>query len=135
MLLEAAKGERLEALFVLAVTTGMRQGELFALSWNDVDLDSASLTIRATLQRMRGQGFVFLLPKTKKSRRKITLSARAVEALRRHDVGLALELASKRVSGNKSSLRLHSPGCFYYRFVREPAGDSNPRPAVYETLG
>lgn len=94
MLLEAAKGERLEALFVLAVTTGMRQGELLALRWKDVDLDSASLMIRATLQRVRGQGFVFLSPKTKRSRRKITLSSRAVEALRRHQAQQAEERAA-----------------------------------------
>ena len=51
MFLEAAKGERSEALFILAITTGMRQGELLALRWKDVDLDAASLTIRTTLQR------------------------------------------------------------------------------------
>ena len=36
--LEAARGDRLEALYVLAVTTGMRQGELLGLKWQDVDL-------------------------------------------------------------------------------------------------
>ena len=38
--LEAAKGERLEALLVLALTTGMRRGELLALRWDAVDLDA-----------------------------------------------------------------------------------------------
>ena len=92
--LEAVKGERLEALFVLAITTGMRQGELLALRWKDLDLDAASLTIRATLQRLRGQGFVFSSPKTRKSWRKITLSARAVEVLRRHRTQQATEGAA-----------------------------------------
>src|SRR5437870_4471536 len=36
--LEAARGERLEALYVLALTTGMRRGELLALRWQDIDL-------------------------------------------------------------------------------------------------
>ena len=36
--LDAARGERFEALYVLAVTTGMRQGELLALRWQDVDV-------------------------------------------------------------------------------------------------
>jgi integrase len=44
-LLKAAKGTRLEALFVLAITTGMRQGELFALRWSDVDLAHRALSV------------------------------------------------------------------------------------------
>jgi integrase len=44
-LLEAAQGDRLEALYVLAVTTGMRQGELLALKWQDVDLGNATVAI------------------------------------------------------------------------------------------
>jgi integrase len=39
-LISAASGERLEALYALAVHTGMRQGELLALKWADVDLKS-----------------------------------------------------------------------------------------------
>src|SRR5215218_2101147 len=42
--LEAAYGDRLEALYVLAVHTGMRQGELLALKWQDVDLENATLS-------------------------------------------------------------------------------------------
>jgi integrase len=41
-LLDAAQGDRLEALYVLAATTGMRQGELLALKWQDVDLGNAT---------------------------------------------------------------------------------------------
>jgi integrase len=48
MLLEAARGDRLEALYVLAIHTGMRQGELLALKWEDVDLDAAVLRVRGT---------------------------------------------------------------------------------------
>ena len=40
-LLRATRGDRLEALYVLAVTTGMRQGELLALRWQDVDVKTA----------------------------------------------------------------------------------------------
>ncbi len=45
-LLDAARGDRLEALYVLAVHTGMRQGELLALKWQDVDLENARITVR-----------------------------------------------------------------------------------------
>ena len=48
--LEAAKGERLEALLVLAITTGMRRGELLALRWKDVDLDRGVLAVTGALQ-------------------------------------------------------------------------------------
>ncbi len=43
-LLEAARGERLEALYAaLAVTTGMRQGEILGLKWENIDMESGTL--------------------------------------------------------------------------------------------
>ena len=82
-LLDAATGGRLEALYVLAVTTGMRQGEILALRWRDVNLDVGTLQVRATLQRNH-EGFVFAEPKTAHSRRKVALGRATVEALRSH---------------------------------------------------
>ncbi len=83
-LLEAAKGNRFEALFVLAVMTGMRQGELLGLRWQDVDLDAGTIRVRQTAQRVKGEGLVFGPPKTEKSRRRIEVSETVVAALRRH---------------------------------------------------
>jgi integrase len=83
-LLAAAAGDRLEALYMLALTTGMRQGELLALTWANVDLDTGALMVTATVQYAAGGGFTFLPPKTKRSRRKIALPAAAVAALRKH---------------------------------------------------
>src|SRR5215204_2298970 len=54
-LLEAARGDRLEALYVLALNTGLRQGELLALKWEDVELEDAVLRIRRTLTRTGGK--------------------------------------------------------------------------------
>ena len=82
-LLDAARGERLGALYVVALSTGMRQGELLALHWKNLDLDAASLQVRGTLQRVDG-GLAVLEPKTAASRRQITLPAETVAALRRH---------------------------------------------------
>ena len=42
----AAQGDRLEALYALAITTGLRQGELFGLRWEDVDLEAGRLSVR-----------------------------------------------------------------------------------------
>jgi integrase len=47
-ILEAARANRLEALYVLAVTAGLRIGELLGLRWEDIDLDSEALHVRRT---------------------------------------------------------------------------------------
>ena len=82
-LLEAARGDKLEALYVLAVHTGMRQGELLALKWQDVDLENGKLSMRRTLTKSGGR-LLMGEPKTKKSRRTISLGAGAIRALRAH---------------------------------------------------
>jgi len=84
ILLQASQGHRLEALFFVALATGMRQGELLALKWQDVDLERGHLTVRATLQRNRGGGFVLVPPKTKRSRRRVVLPTVAIQALIAH---------------------------------------------------
>jgi integrase len=82
-LLETACGDRLEALYVLAVTTGMRQGELLGLKWQDVALEAKTLRVRRTLTRHGGK-IALGEPKTKKSRRTIHLTDAAVQALKAH---------------------------------------------------
>jgi integrase len=72
------------ALYALAITTGMRQGELLGLRWQDIELDAGRLAVRQALQRQRGNGLVFVEPKTPRSRRTIILSRRTVAALREH---------------------------------------------------
>jgi integrase len=70
-------------LWRLAATTGMRRGELLGLSWGDVDLDKARLTVRRQLIRM-GRRTGFGRPKTEAGRRCISLDPTTVEVLRRH---------------------------------------------------
>ena len=83
-LLAVAQGDRWEALYVLALHTGMRQGELLALRWRDVDLARGTLQVRATLQRTKEDGYTLTAPKTKHSQRRIKLGTAAVEALSAH---------------------------------------------------
>jgi integrase len=83
VLLEVASGDRLEALYVLAIHTGLRQGELLGLKWEDVDLESGTLRVCRTLVTAKG-GPVLTAPKTKGSRRSVKLTQGAVEALRSH---------------------------------------------------
>ncbi len=80
--LEAARGDRYEALYVLAVTAGLREGELLGLKWEDIDLDVGSLAVRRTLSEACSGRF-FEAPKNGKGR-SIKLTRQAVEALRTH---------------------------------------------------
>jgi integrase len=82
-LLETVRGARLEALYVLALSTGMRLGELLALKWEDVDLEGGRLRVRRTLTHA-GKAFVLGEPKTKNSRRTIRLTKGANSALKAH---------------------------------------------------
>ena len=71
--------DRLEALYVAALGTGARQGELLALTWADVDLDARTMRIRHTLQRNTR---TVAEPKTAGSRRTLSLAPSVVTALR-----------------------------------------------------
>jgi integrase len=86
--LAAAHGDRFEALYVLAVHCGLREGELLGLKWDDVDLESGMLRVRRTLSEPR-TGYVFEPPKNGKGR-SIKLTRAATEALRGH-LGRQLE--------------------------------------------
>lgn len=89
-LFRAAERDRLESLYVTAVMTGMRQGELLGLHWRDVDLDRGAIQIRGTMSAMPS-GLRFAETKTRGSRRQVLLTQRAVDALRRHRAAQAAE--------------------------------------------
>jgi integrase len=82
VLLEAASESRLEALYVVAVHTGLRRGELLGLKWTDTDLNSARLTVRRSLD-VDG---TFKLPKNRAAKRTLKLTPRALDALKMHKV-------------------------------------------------
>jgi integrase len=83
LLIEASSGDKLGALYVLAVTTGLRQGELLALKWRDVDLENTKVCVRRTITKSGGK-LLLGEPKTKASRRTISLTGSAVQSLRSH---------------------------------------------------
>lgn len=82
-LLAATEGHPLYMPVLLAVTTGMRRGEILALRWQDVDMAAGKLSVRQAVQKTR-DGVSYKQPKTQKSRRVITLPSLLVEALRHH---------------------------------------------------
>jgi integrase len=83
--LGAVAGDRLSALFTVALALGLRQGEALGLSWADVDLDAGTLRVRFALQRVDGE-YSLTEPKSKQSRRTVNLPAVAITSLREHRV-------------------------------------------------
>ncbi len=87
-LIEVAKGRRLECMITLAVVTGMRRGELFALHWRDVDFEKKVLYVRWSLSYVNADGtgckYVEEQPKTEAGKRMIPLPDIAIEALKQH---------------------------------------------------
>ena len=81
--LDVIRRNRLEALFVVAIREGLRQGEILALHWRDVDLDGGALAVVGSLQGPRKK-LVVGDPKTRKSRRRLELFPETVDALREH---------------------------------------------------
>jgi integrase len=85
--LEASRGERLEALYMLAVHCGLREGELLALRWEDVDLEAAkpALLVRRTLTRREdGRGWVVGASTKSGKGRRVRLTRPAVAVLKDH---------------------------------------------------
>ena len=82
--LKAAKGDRFEALYILCLMCGLRQGEALALHWRDIDLDEGTLRVNLQLQRVRGGGGLQFSQPKNASRRTVGLPQRAVSALRSH---------------------------------------------------
>lgn len=88
--LEAAKSERLHALYVVALYLGLRRGELLGLQWEHVDLEGETLQVVQTLQRVGGE-LQLKAPKTRRSRRTVPLPPPVVEALKAHRVAQGKE--------------------------------------------
>ena len=82
--LVALADEPLEAYYLLAITTGLRQGELLGLQWRDVDWDNRQLQIRRQASRVKGTGWILQEPKSARSRRAVPLIDLSLDALRRH---------------------------------------------------
>lgn len=79
LLLKTSEDDPLHALYVMAVSTGLRQGELLALGWDCVDFERGLVKVKRTAWKgVAGE------PKTPRSRRTVALSQLATRALRKH---------------------------------------------------
>lgn len=84
VLLAAAEGNRHEALIILAVTAGLRLGELLGLRWADVELTHGTVSVRRSVASVASGELIFQEPKTPRSRRTVTLTRAATAALKAH---------------------------------------------------
>jgi integrase len=68
----------------VALSTGLREGELLALRWSDVDLREGHLQVTRTLHYLTNKGLQFGEPKTRRSRRRVALSKETARVLTIH---------------------------------------------------
>jgi integrase len=99
--MEVLGNDRLRALYVVALSLGLRQGEILGLRWEDVDLEEELLTVRRSLQRY-DNGYHLDETKTRKSRRTLPIPSSLVKELRTHRVRQLQErlLAGSRWEGD-----------------------------------
>jgi integrase len=86
-LIEAVKGHRLEALYRIALSLGLRRGEVLGLLWSDIDLDKGTLRITGQVQTLRLDGCQNVRTssaKTAAGARELPLPDLLVQVLRRH---------------------------------------------------
>jgi len=101
------------ALYLLAVTGGLRQGELFALRWSDFDLRARTLHVSHTLQDVKGQ-LELAETKTHRSRRPVLLPRKVVEALVAH----RLEMEEKGIESDFCFCDSHGKPLRKSNFIR-----------------
>jgi integrase len=94
--LKVASGDPLKALYVIAVTCGLRQGELLGLRWEDVDLEAGTLKIRRQLQRSRDGSGLILVPTKNKENCVIRLGDNIVKSLKAHQERQVEQIASAK---------------------------------------
>lgn len=92
--LTIAQNDRFYAIFVLALYTGMRRGELLALRWQDINFETGVIKVNHTLSKHR----VLEATKTEKSQRQILVTQNVLDVLKQHK---ARQAAEKLKAGDK----------------------------------
>jgi integrase len=102
-LVGVVQGDRFEALWVCALTLGLRKGELLGLRWSDIDFGNSTLTVRQALQRAGGR-LALVAPKTALSRRTVPVPPPTLAALRVHRTRQNADRLAAGASWQDSSL-------------------------------
>jgi integrase len=82
-LLSRLEGSRLYLPVIIALSTGLRRGELLALRWQDIDLDDATMSVAQSVEQTKA-GLRFKPPKTRAGRRRVALPIFLIDVLRQH---------------------------------------------------
>ena len=109
---ECCKGTFYDNLFIVAISTGLRQGELCALTWDDIDLEKKEISITKTLlyQKLEGDSkkeFHINPPKTKTSKRKVPINKQCEMALKKQYIqhnNIMAKKSSKPLEGFENLL-------------------------------
>ncbi len=126
-LLDATRDDEYGPIYALAVSTGLRLGELLGLGWQDVDFAACTLTVRRSLARTVDGRWALGEPKSVRSRHTIPLPSTAADALRRQRdrQDAAREAVGPSMAGPRRD-RVHrrhwSATARSARLVRLPAG-------------
>lgn len=115
--LKTAQDDPLYALYVVAVASGLRQGELFALKWSDFNKEAGTIQVQRQLQWVRGE-VQFREPKTARSRRTVELPANVIKVLEKHKE----EQASQRLAAGDD---WHDIGLIFTSRLGTPLHRSN----------
>ncbi len=128
-LLDCAKETRYEALFVLALGTGLRWGELAGLRWGDIDFNRATLQVQRIVVHTKHEMLIHE-PKTKSGRRQVPIPGFALQALRAHrSRQSAAPHPTAWVFTNRVGAPIHKSNFFArdWKPLRERAGVPNAR--------
>ena len=94
LFMKSIKTHRLSALFTMALGTGLRQGELLALNWSDIDFDARTVTVSKSIRSVKKDGkytFEIQIPKTQNSIRTVAMPVAVIQALKNHRKNQNLE--------------------------------------------
>ncbi|MBC3843584.1 site-specific integrase [Streptacidiphilus sp. 4-A2] len=143
--LEGSRRDPLHAAFVLAITLGMRRGEILGLHWSDIDLDARTLTVRRQLQRIDGELYEDT-PKSRRGNRTIPLPALCIAPLRWQRLRQAELRRQASVEGSEGAEWVESDRVFTTRsgrpieprnltrsFQRITEGESLPTIRLHDT--
>lgn len=118
--LVAAQNSPHYAFFHLAITTGMRMGELFGLKWSDIQWNAGVVHVQRQKQYVPGQGCTFTEPKTNAGRRTIKLGEGSLDVLRHHKEYQAMQR-------ERAGDRWHEMDLVFCSSVGTPGDASNVR--------
>ena len=95
--LTVVKKDRLEALYSVAISLGLRKGETLGFRWQDIDLDAGVMQVRNQVERT-AQGYAFVQLKTTKSRRILPIPQQVVASIKAHK---RLQLEDRLLAGSR----------------------------------